>query len=289
MTAFQDNPKFFNCFDDEFLSDCYPDAAALRRAHAIRAQHAPFSCRDEARHIDIGIAKEIISGKCTSKFAVIAKNGNAKSGFAWPAEGLDVSYFFHSFNGGLLINYEAETGVKWLFAAGEVAGGVHGADRLGGNMIPACQVIGARAGKSAAISCDGAPEKQRARLLADVEMDRIAGLEGSEAIDFTEIVDHLGWMMWKKCGIVRREDLLAGALRTVNSLRDTLDAVKTSNVIERLAVERRITLAEILLGAVLRRRESRGSHYREDFPEKDDAKFGRPLITHKDSDKEIDE
>ncbi len=289
LKAFLDNPKILNCFDDEFLNEYYPENALLRRAYSVRAQHAPFSCRDEARHIDIAIAKEIISGKCTPKFAITAKGERGKSGYQWPEEGLEVSYFFHSFNGGLLINYEAETGVKWLFAAGEVSGGVHGADRLGGDMMPACQVIGARAGKSAAISCDGPPEQHRARLLADVEIGRIAEIEGPDAIDFTETIDHLGWMMWKKCGIIRKEENLFSALRTINSLRDTLSGVKTKNVIERIAVEKRITLAEIILKAALRRRESRGSHYREDFPDKDDSKFGRPLITHKDNAKEGEE
>ncbi len=285
LEAFKDNPKFVNSFGEEFLYRYYPDGTSLRRAYSLRMRHAPFSCRDESKNIDIGTAKEIITGKCTPQFAVSVSKEKANSGITWPNGGVGVSYFFHSFNGGLLINYEAETGVRSLFAAGEVAGGVHGADRMGGNMMPATQVIGERAGKSAAIRCDAPPDSQRASDLAAQEIERIASFEGTEEIDLTETREHVLWMMWKKCGVIRKADNLSSALRTISSLEETLADVKMKNIAQRPATERMLTLAGLVLQAALKRQESRGSHYREDFPEKDDRQFGRPLILHKGTNK----
>jgi succinate dehydrogenase/fumarate reductase flavoprotein subunit len=283
LDSFKDNPRFLNCFNEEFLMRYYEDGATLRRAYALRPRHAPFSARDEAKNVDIGIAKEIITGKCTPRFAVTASKERDASGIVWPNGGVEVSYFFHSFNGGLLINFEAETGVKRLFAAGEAAGGIHGADRLGGNMMPATQVIGERAGKSAAVRCDEPPDSAAASELARQEIEQITSLEGDETVDFSETLDHLRWMMWKKCGVIRKADNLSSALRTITSLKETISELKTKNVIERLSVDRMLTLGSLVLRAALKRRETRGSHYREDFPEKDDSKFGRPLILHKDT------
>jgi len=283
LGTFKDHPRFLGCFGNEFLNDYYPDGSSIRHAYTQRMQHAPFSCRDESKGIDIGIAKTIITGKCTPNFAVSVRKDKEKSGITWPNGGVEASYFFHSFNGGLLINFEAETGARRLFAAGEVSGGVHGADRLGGNMMPATQVIGERAGKSAAIRSEDPPDVRKAGELAMQEIDRIASFEGPENVDFSDTREHIQWMMWKKCGVVRKAENLTGAIRTVNSIRDAISAVRVKNVIQRLAVERTLTLCGLILTAASRRNESRGSHYREDFPEKDDRQFGRPLILHRDT------
>lgn len=67
-------------------------------------------------------------------------------------EPIQVACFAHAINGGLRIDAHGSTNVTGLYAAGEVAGGPHGADRLGGNMLVTCQVFGARAGQTAAKS-----------------------------------------------------------------------------------------------------------------------------------------
>ena len=66
------------------------------------------------------------------------------------SEPLEIAPFGHAINGRLRIDAHGESSIKNLFAAGEVAGGPHGADRLGGNMIVGCQVFGRRAGRAAA-------------------------------------------------------------------------------------------------------------------------------------------
>lgn len=274
--AFKDGIRFTNCLGEEFLNRRYPNVEMLRKAYKARMRHQPFSARDEAALIDIGIAKEVVTGKTSENFGVYAAKDRAGS------EGiLEVAPFAHSFNGGLAINFEAETSVANLFAAGEVAGGLHGADRIGGNMMPSTQVIGERAGKSAALrAVRSVPEGHAA---AESEFKRLRELCGSDAADLAEMSEHLRWMMWKKCMIIRKEDNLASALRSLGNLEEVLARIKCSRVKEYLSLESMIKLSRIILTAAIRRKESRGCHYREDFPEKDDRQFGKPIMLHKDS------
>ncbi|RKY27881.1 MAG: hypothetical protein DRP79_02830, partial [Planctomycetota bacterium] len=281
--ALRDGVHFTNCFGEEFLLKYYTNGELLRRAYKARMRHQPFSMRDEAAFIDIGIAKETITGKTSENFGIFARKDRDTSGIVWPEGGIEVAPFAHSFNGGLAINFEAETGVSNLFAAGEVAGGPHGADRIGGNMMPATQVIGERAGKSAALRAAHPADDPCPAELAEEEFRKVRAMTGGDAADLNEIRDHLRWMMWKKCMVIRKEDNLAGALRSLNSLSDVLAQVNGPRVKERLCLESMIKLAKIILTAALRRKESRGSHYREDYPEKDDKNFGKPIMLHKDS------
>ena len=283
IQAFRGGLRFTNCFEEEFLQRYYPNGELLRKAYKARMRHQPFSTRDEAVFIDIGIAKEVVTGKTSENFGVFARKEHDTSGITWPEGVVEVAPFAHSFNGGLAINFEAETGVLNLFAAGEVAGGLHGADRMGGNMMPATQVIGERAGKSAALRAARPADEASAATLADEEFQKLRDITGTDTPDLGELREHLRWMMCKKCMVIRKGDNLAGALRNLNSISEVLSQVKCPNVKERVALESMIGLSRIILTGALRRKESRGSHYREDHPEKDDKNFGKPIMLHKDS------
>ena len=280
---FKDGPHFVNCLNEEFLEKYYPAPDLLRNAYKARLRHQPFSTRDEAKFIDIGIAKEVLAGKTSENFGIFLRKDRDTSGVVLPNGQAEVAPFAHSFNGGLAINFEAETGVTSLFAAGEVAGGAHGADRLGGNMMPASQVIGERAGKSAALRATRQADNPRAAESAEEEFQRLRSVTGPTHVDFSHTLDHLRWMMWKKCLVIRKGDNLSSALRTIDNLNDILAQVNCSNVREYVTLKSMLTLSRLILAAALRRKESRGSHYREDFPEKDDKNFGKPMMTHKDS------
>ena len=281
--VFKDGPHFLNCFNEEFLEKYYLTPDLLRNAYKARLRHQPFSARDEAKFIDIGIAKEVLAGKTSENFGVFVKKDRDTSGIVLPGGQAEVTPFAHSFNGGLAINFEAETGVTSLFAAGEAAGGAHGADRLGGNMMPASQVIGERAGKSAALRATRPADSPRAAESAEEELQRLRSVTGPSRVDFSQTLDHLRWMMWKKCLVVRKGDNLSSALRTIENLNDLLAQVRCSNMREYLTLKSMLTLSKLVLTAARRRKESRGSHYREDFPEKDDKNFGKPVMMHKDS------
>lgn len=284
---FRDGPHFTNSFGEEFLAKYYATSDLLRNAYKARLRHQPFSSRDEAKFIDIGIAKEALAGKTAENHGILVTKDRDTSGVMLPEGQIETAPFAHSFNGGLAINFEAETTVSSLFAAGEVAGGAHGADRIGGNMMPATQVIGERAGKSAALRATRAADDPRATEAAEEEFRKLRSFTAPAPVDLSHTQDHLKWMMWKKCLVVRKGDNLASALKTIENLGDIMAQIKCSNVREYVSLKSMITLSKILLTAALRRKESRGSHYRADFPDKDDKNFGRPMMLHKDSLEEV--
>ena len=131
-----------NRLEDEagnyLLQDRIPDPANRQKAVSDRQGHFPFSCRDSSYLIDMAVARQRQKEKI-----VVWKTEVA-------ADVLKVDHFSHAFNGGIKIDESAETVLPGLFAAGEVAAGPHGADRIGGCMMTATQVFGERAGRFAA-------------------------------------------------------------------------------------------------------------------------------------------
>ncbi len=182
--------------------------------------------------------------------------------------------------GGVRINEKAETNLSGLFAAGEVAGGLHGANRLAGNSMPEIMVYGAVAGRSAADfvqqadpikaePCweDGAIRTERAFSL-------LRGAKGKVRV--REAKADIENIMFKNFGIIRNAEDMAQGLKELDRLQDEVlndlridDQTPVMNYdwVEALEFERMITVSKILGLAALRREESRGVHYRSDIPE----------------------
>jgi succinate dehydrogenase/fumarate reductase flavoprotein subunit len=164
-----------------------------------------------------------------------------------------------------------------LFAVGEVAGGIHGANRINSNALPETQVFGDRAGRMAASRAGlprgdvGAAAQGWARR---VEAGEAAGL--AEA-DLTEKLKALRSAMWDFLGIVRNEGGLKAGLAHVGALAATLEergpAAGWRALRAWCELRSLCDTALLSLTAALHRRESRGAHYREDAPEPDDARW----------------
>jgi succinate dehydrogenase / fumarate reductase flavoprotein subunit len=168
--------------------------------------------------------------------------------------------------------------VPGLFAAGEVGAGLHGANRLGGNSLSDLLVFGMRAGKYAA---EFAARQTSARVDAQhadaiihsalEPFDRQGGGEGPYQVEHD-----LQTMMQELVGIVRREDEIQRAIDALKSLRERARKVSVTGNREynpgwhtALDLQNLLTVSEIVARAALERKESRGGHFREDFPERD--------------------
>jgi succinate dehydrogenase/fumarate reductase flavoprotein subunit len=291
------HPKLYNALGEEFLQHYVPSSLELGRLFDERAQSFPFSTAYPWRYIDIAVQKEVLQGRGTLRLGVytdltrtpqerlkrLREQGVMLDRIYGPEvlKGpVEFTAFHHAFNGGLKINREAETRVKGLFAAGEVAAGPHGADRLGGNMHAACLVFGARAGRYAA---------QRARKEgigrldpALVEpyrraLDAIADREGE--VEAQAVKERLQELMWRHALIVRNEAGLRACLGEIGRLEAVLPKVSgRPDPFEALSLRNLLLVARMVCTAALKRRESRGSHYREDYPGRDDRAYGRPII-----------
>jgi len=198
---------------------------------------------------------------------------------------LEIACFAHAINGGLRIDERAQSTIQGLLAAGETAGGPHGADRLGGNMLVTCMVFGAIAGLNAADVARVSPVDHPPRLMiSDAEsfVQSRLGNSGEHSID--SLITELQHCMWQNVLVVRSEKKLLDCLEVIQGIRDSMDAgLKQDNsLFGRLELENMLLVSEVMVKAALARTESRGSHYREDYPENGGDSWRRPITMRTD-------
>jgi succinate dehydrogenase / fumarate reductase flavoprotein subunit len=183
--------------------------------------------------------------------------------------------------GGVRVDGDSQmSSVPGLFAAGEVAAGLHGANRLGGNSLSDLLVFGKRAGEYAAKFAkeNGAtPTLNTAAADSAVKSalepyDRSAG-EGPYQVQY-DLQD----MMQDLVGIVRREEEMQRALDGIGKLKERAARVGVAGHREynpgwhtALDLDNLLTISEAITRAALDRKESRGGHFRDDYPNKDKA------------------
>ena len=181
----------------------------------------------------------------------------------------------HFFMGGVRINERCETNLKGLYAAGEVSGGVHGANRMGGNALTEIIVFGARAGKYAAEFAAGSDWAGSEESALSNERERLSGYFKAGGIAPKSIVDSIAARMVENVGVARTEAGLKRALSSVYSLRNNdLPIMRAPQGcrfnlgwIEAIQVPYMLDVAEMIIQSALLRTESRGAHFREDYPE----------------------
>jgi succinate dehydrogenase / fumarate reductase flavoprotein subunit len=189
----------------------------------------------------------------------------------------------HYTMGGVPTDLDGATSVKGLYAAGETACvSVHGANRLGGNSLLDTVVFGRRTGAKAAeqvkeITTTGFPE-----TALNEEQKRIdALLSRKDGVKPSEIKTALGSLMDDRVGIFRQKRELEYAQRNVATLKDrfqnvcVMDSSRKFNtsLIETFEIGFALDLAEVIIAGALDRKESRGAHFRVDYPKRDDEKW----------------
>lgn len=178
-------------------------------------------------------------------------------------EPMEVAPTAHHMMGGLRINPECKTTVRGLYACGEVTGGVHGANRLGGNSLADTQVFGKRAGESAGNVAKSERTVDQNQILAQKErFEKFLNGEHSVA----DIKNALKKTMWENAGIFRTKDELSQALSDIEKLKQMKPkAVSMSNIADCCVLEDMLTVAELVVKGALMREESRGAHVRKDI------------------------
>ena len=191
-------------------------------------------------------------------------------------EPIEVAPTAHHFMGGLKINTDASTSLKNLFGAGEVCGGVHGANRLGGNALADTQVFGKIAGVSASQAAKESELKTNDNQVKD-EASRIESLIKKGSIKPQEFKNNIKKLMWEKVAIVREEKTLNEALTQLQEMQKDLDNLDVSDksqyntdLVTALEVINMVEICILSVKSAILRRESRGAHFRSDFPETND-------------------
>ena len=199
---------------------------------------------------------------------------------------IEVAPTAHHFMGGLKINTDASTNLKNLFGAGEVCGGVHGANRLGGNALADTQVFGKIAGVSASEACRETELKTNQDQVND-EASRIDSLIKKGSIKPREFKNNIKKLMWEKVAIVRDEKTLNEALAELHKMQKELVNLDVSDktqyntdLVTALEVINMVEICILTVKSAIIRRESRGAHFRSDFPESKDE-WKKSIIINK--------
>jgi succinate dehydrogenase / fumarate reductase flavoprotein subunit/fumarate reductase flavoprotein subunit len=202
-------------------------------------------------------------------------------GFDLANEPVEVSPTAHFHMGGIAITPECRSNLDGLFAAGEDSAGVHGANRLGGNGVAESIVFGARAGDAIAgyLKECALPEVDEAFARAAMEV-AVAPLVRERGEDAYAVRERLGTLTWEKVGLVRDGKGLEEALAELDDLYERCGQIAVNpgrrlngEWQQALDVRNLVEVARLIARAALVRDESRGSHYRADFPQPDDARW----------------
>ena len=190
---------------------------------------------------------------------------------------MEVAPTAHYSMGGIMIYSDTQSSsIKGLFAAGEVTGGIHGANRLGGNSLAEILVFGKIAGRSASLFSKNLKSHNRSRdvvLNANENIDKLIK-KGSELA--LPLQNELQNIMWKYCGVIKNQINLEKAQKKINEIKSASEAIEVnlndgefndlSNTFNLLAS---IQTAEATILSSLQRKESRGAHQRDDYKEID--------------------
>jgi fumarate reductase (CoM/CoB) subunit A len=264
-------PLLTNARGEAFLSDYCPDGVEPSAVLDAKAMSYPFSVRTVAKYLDIAIFKEIMAGRGTERDAVffdLRHAGEEKlrekapisygrlkaAGIDLATQRMELGLVVQNFNGGIRIDADGFSGVPGLYAAGEVSGGVHGSDRPGGNNLTDTQVFGYRAGRAAAEAAEAALE---AKGKPAPSLSRAFPARESPDAGERELARKASDIFYREMTIVRTK---AGLQRVLSFIRESSEGRLGKPLRNRLLV------GELLASAMLAREESRGTHYREDFP-----------------------
>jgi succinate dehydrogenase/fumarate reductase flavoprotein subunit len=269
-----------------------------------KSKHYPFSTRDCSKFMEISVQSyindrqrkgqdEAVWMRLTDidkQLSLLPAEHNLRR--MWPISksyltsiGIDfdrrfrVACFGHAMSGGLRIDPFGRTGVEGLYAAGETAGGPHGADRLGGNMFSTTQVFGKRAALHAA---------QYGRKRGDVIERQIVPIKKTAAESNASGASgpalrlKLQRLASRSLLIVREDDHLAEFIHETEKMAPDLDRLSpnTPNPLRtKYELRNLILTGQAVAMAARMRGESRGSHYRKDYPEPDDKWSGKILVS----------
>jgi len=200
----------------------------------------------------------------------------------------------HYTMGGIDVDTKGMTCIEGLFAAGEAANHkVHGANRLGGNSLLELIVFGKEAGKSAAKYANACEEHSLSGTQLEMDKNFLSDIRSYETSkDFYEKRESLGTKFYEDAGIKRTQKGLESVLNEVEKIIIGLNQmgpkdsskIYNTNLVEFLEFTNVLELSQILLKGAINRKESRGAHFRDDTPQKDDA-YGNHTLTWKEKGK----
>jgi L-aspartate oxidase len=295
-------PRVLNAHREEFLPAYLPAGITVEQCLWERGGHNPFSTRDRAsRYLDVAVVQEVLAGRGTPHDGCYVEGIDpalvSPEHREWMRyRGIDlgapieVSSLHQCSDGGLYVSETAATNVPGLFAAGEAAAGMHGADRLGGHMMVGSQVFGKRAGQAAAALSRARDAAPLGDSVTGAALERIESLRAARgSLAPSQILATLQRSAWNNMLAVRSDRGLTEALAVIGQLAaeslPRLSVATPPDLVRALELQNLLQVGEMVGRAALLRTESRGGHYREDYPERDDTRWLRVIEILRDGDR----
>jgi fumarate reductase (CoM/CoB) subunit A len=297
------SPKYKTLFGEHTLTYCkdfvddhgnsilekyLPKGVSKQECLDVRSTHGPFTNSLISKYFDIAMMKEIFKTKSEAGFELIYDkriyddkrdfysiylNWLSERGINLLKDHVKIAPFAHASNGGVKIDCFGRTRVEGLYAVGELAGGIEGANRLGGNSTGACMVFGQRAAKACSDylkSCHFSEVKEERALFQLNESIQRFSAENKKLLAPSEIIEAIREIMWYYGNVIRDEKNLLFAINKIDELQSSYNMgyyfKQDSEPKKAFKARNFLILSKLLLMAMLERRESRGAHFREDFP-----------------------
>ncbi len=270
--------KYTDFFDCNKIIDL--DTELLK----VRSTYGPFTSRLPSKEIDIRLVNVIQKSTLRAKYQNRLLNDSAefiKTYFDWLknekkvnfTESFTLQMYYHAANGGVKINKKCETNIKGVYGCGEFAGGIHGADRIGGLASASAITFGRIAGIEAASyskNMNNKPSKYQSKTFYKIENAK-------------EIRKQIQVMMQNAALVIRNEKNIQKALKQIEIIEKDLEFNITDEpqlIKESTSLLTQIDLSKSILNSCMLRKESRGSHYREDYPLLNET-MNKNIITYK--------
>jgi succinate dehydrogenase/fumarate reductase flavoprotein subunit len=193
-----------------------------------------------------------------------------KKRFNFKQDPFGISPLAHFFMGGIKVKSAGETDIPGLYAVGEVAGGLHGSNRMGGNALAECLVFGSKGGYEAARYAKTRIVEKTPSIPKDWPGDLLASSAGLRSTPNTSaVLRAVRDLAWKYAGPIRNEEQMREGLSLLDDRRRKLNSISVceiSELISKKELENSVLVLQAILTSSLARKESRGSFQREDFP-----------------------
>jgi len=302
------HPPLYDRDRNEVLKGFLPPGLSADACMHAKASHYPFSSESPSRYMEIAVQNALTQGRGSENGGVFldlrevrvpdsAKRGSStllqdmwaitdqwlrSRGLDYRERPLEIACFAHAINGGLRIDERACSTVEGLLAAGEAAGGPHGADRLGGNMLATCMVFGEIAGRSATEISTEHPEAQTvSSAVRQAERCLESRLRSTGKHSASSLKTRLQRCTWQNLLVVRSGEKLRCCLDTTREIREQ---AKTGvrldgEIFAPFELDNMLLVSEVMSEAALKRTESRGSHYRQDYPSNGGDSWRSPTVS----------